>query len=363
MWRLSDDILLEFKKTLEDSYKIAELELRRKKLYWNELPEPKECDACGVDGSIGVEKFVGAVFYATSAVAVGKEILEIHEITALKPYMHIDERIRLHMQINEYRIASFSKSELLLLDGTLSGAVVRPPAYIKENLKELEKNYDLDGLVSEYLRALDALQFEIKKDVTTGKARKSYLLARSEHFREFERSYRTGKNLSDDLAIFLEYIEYLHSLNNLLGKKVVFVAKSYYTKNFSEVGDAAFLEILCRSLFGRSKAGYVEFYPEIKKSVPFSDKFEKIKDLLINSAYVRFCDDANILLIETNQKVDEIISNLRSLEVEGYPLPLINAHNYAKIKRSELKAMIRALINASDPEYSFLLRRFREVVD
>lgn len=363
MWRLSDDMLLEFKRTLEESYKIAEMELRRKNLYWNELPEPKECNACGIDGSVGVEKFVGAVFYATSAVSVGKEILEMHEITALKPYKHIDDRIRLHMQINEYRIASFSNAELLLLDGTLSGALIRPPAYIKENLRELEKNYDLESLVSEYLRELDAMLSELKKDVFIGRARKSYLLARSEQFREFERSYRTGKNLSDDLAIFLEYVEYLHSLNNLLEKKVVFVAKSYYTKNFSDVGDAAFLEILCRSLFGKSKAGYVEFYPEIEKSVPFSNKFEKVAELLINSAYVRLGDDSNILLIETNQKVDEVIAKLRSLEVDGYPLPLINAHNYAKIKRSELKEMIKALVNASDPKYSFLLRRFREVVD
>jgi NurA-like 5'-3' nuclease len=370
MWRLSDELLEDFERSLEESYSKVVSLAKAIKHRWRELPEPEKCSVCGVDGSRGVEKLSGLVFYIISAASVGEEIREMHEVTTLKPHMHIDERIRLHMHTSEYRLGCVAEEEIVLMDGTLRGAIIRPPAYLDRDVYEtLSKLYDLEGVIDDFVEVLDRWYEEIAQDTLEGKARKNYLLTRTDYFERIERGCRKGEEGDvDNLKILMEYVEYLHALNRLLEKNAVFVAKSFYTSEFTSnlsITDAAVLDYLAREQFGEEKAGFIQFKPTLQKSLPwYARKFRRLDKAEIYGAFVRFADGGNIYLLESTQPIDEeTVAKLCSFEVEGYLIPLIHAHRHAEIKKKELKTIMNAMLSATDPKYSFLLKRGRGVLE
>ncbi len=369
MWRLSDELLEEFERTLEESYSKVVSIARSIRQRWKMLPEPESCTICGVDGSRGVERLSGLVFYIISAASVGGDIREMHEVTTLRPHIHIDERIRLHMHTSEYRLGSIADEDIVLIDGSLRGAIIRPPAYLtKDVYSTLSKLYDLEGVVEDFIEVLDSWYEEITDDVKKGVARKNYLLTRSEYFDRIERGCRKGEqNDRDNLMILMEYIEYLHALDRLLERNVVFVAKSFYTSEFTanlSVTDSAVLDYLAREQFGEEKAGFIQFKPVLQKSLPwFSKNFENLNSE-IYGAFVRFADGGNIYMLESTEPIEEeMIAKLCNCEADGYLIPLIHAHRHAEIKRRELKTIVSAMLSATDPKYSFLLKRGRDVLE
>ncbi|MEM2346237.1 MAG: DNA double-strand break repair nuclease NurA, partial [Archaeoglobaceae archaeon] len=255
-----------------------------------------------------------------------------------------------------------------LIDGSLRGAFVRPAAYVDDPSK-LYEAYELENLVPDFIEVLEEHLEILGKDLAEGRAKRNYLLTREKIFMEMEEGYRKGEKRLEDLMIFFEYIEYLHSLNRLLDKNVVFVAKSFYTHEFDqEINDSAVLQSLALKQFGFEKSGYIAFKPQLRKTLPwFVKEFrENFKNLFrdVSSAFIRFEDYGDIYLIETPQKIDEeLISKLLSLEVNGYPLPLLQAHKYAKIKRGELKKAIQSLFASLKPEFAPLLRSGRDVLE
>ncbi len=383
LFRLSDRILKEFSEKLDETLRVVERIADKIDKKWLELPKPIKCKAYGVDGSKGCERFSGVVLYAVSGVAVGDELFELHDVTTLKPYKHIDERIRLHMSLMELRAgAMVDDVDLILLDGTLSGFIIRPPVYAEKNTyKNLENCYELSNLLNEFLELLELWWDDIKRDVKEGRGRRETLLSRSKYFEKIEKSYRKGNNQDrENLVVLLEYIEYLHALNKVLDKDVAFVAKSFYTNEFvdsQELTDTPILEMLALKQFGEEKAAYIPFKrkntekwslePETTLSKFILKKFKNIKNIInnINAAFVRLIDYGNIYLVESNRKVDdELIGMLISLEADGYLLPLIHAHRYAEIKRKELKQMMLALISAmNNPRYRLLLKKGREAIE
>ncbi|MCS7130159.1 MAG: DNA double-strand break repair nuclease NurA [Archaeoglobaceae archaeon] len=368
MWFLSDETLEKISQELIELYNRAEKIAHRIDEKWLEMPESVECHACGVDGSRAIERLTGIVLYSVSAVSVGKEIREMSEITTLTPHINIDERVRLHMHTSEFRIGSFAEEELVLIDGSLRGAFIRPPAYTDDPEKLME-SYELEALVEDFLAVLEKHFENLEKDLREGKAKKNYLLTREKIFRDMEEGYRKGKGNMEDLMILFEYIEYLHALNKLLDKKAVFVAKSFYTHEFDEkINDIAILQILALKQFGFEKSGYFPFKQGTKKTLPwFVIKYrEHFKNLFkdINSAFVRFEDSENIYLVESIQRIEEeLIGKLKSLEVHGYPLVLIHAHEHAKIRKIEMRKIIKSLLPLLDSRLDFLLKSGREVLE
>lgn len=369
MWRLSDELLRDFEKALELSYRNV-VELAKSIDYrWRDLPAPEACSVCGVDGSRGIEKLSGVVFYIISTTSVGNEVREMHELTTLKPHIHVDERIRLHMHTSEFRLGSLAEEEIVLMDGTLRGAMIRPPAYIDKDFHTALSNlYDIEGVVEDFVMVLDRWFDEITKDVMSGVARKNYLLTRTEYFNKIEAGCRKGKESDvDNLMILMEYVEYLHSLDRLLEKNVVFVAKSFYTNEFTanmSITDSAVLDYLAIEQFGEEKAGYIPFKPELRKTLPwYAKKFENLKTD-IYGAFVRFIDGGSIYLLESPHPIDEeLIAKLCSLEADGYLIPLIHAHRHAEIKRREMRNIMNAMLSAINPKYSFLLKKGREALE
>lgn len=353
---------------MEKIYERAKKVAGRIEKKWKEIPEPIDCVACGVDGSRGIKELSGVILYFVTSVSIGNEQREMSEVAVLRPHLNIEERVRLHMHTSEFRIGSLAEEELVLIDGSLRGAFVRPASYVDDPEKLME-SYELENFVLDFLEILEKYFEVLSDDVRNERAKKNYLLTREEIFLEMEKSYRKGEKRLEDLMILAEYIEYLHALNRLLDKKVIFLAKNFYTNEFDdEVSDAAILEILSLEQFGFEKAGYISFKPQFRKTFPwfvreFRDEFKNLfRD--INSAFVRFEDYGNIYLIESTEKIDEeLISKLMSLEVNGYPFPLMQAHRIAKIKKIELQKLLISIISSLKPEFAPLLRSGRDVLD
>ncbi|MEM0203618.1 MAG: DNA double-strand break repair nuclease NurA [Archaeoglobaceae archaeon] len=367
MWKLSDEIVENLEKEIEEVYKKAE-ELAKKVDGWREIPSATNCVACGVDGSRGAERLSGAVLYAISAVGVGNEIREMSEITTLRPHSNIEERIRLHMHTSEFRVGCFAEEEIVLIDGSLRGAFIRPASY-PEDVNKLYANYELENFVADFVEVLEEHFKDMERELATGKAKKNYLISRSEILRWMENSYRIGERRLEDFTILAEYIEYLHALNRLLDKRVFFIAKSFYTHEFdSEVCDSAILDVFALKNFGFLKSGYLVFKPSFSKSLPFfvQKNRKQFKNLFkeVNSAFVRLEDNSNIYLLETTETIDdEVISKLKGLEFDGYPLPLLQAHKIAKMKKSELRNLIASIISTLSPELAQLLRSGRDILE
>lgn len=368
MWKLSDETLKKLESEIERIFVRAEEIAGKVEDKWREIPEPVECKACGVDGSRGLEKLSSAILYFVTSVGVGEDLKEMSEVTVLKPHINIEERIRLHMHTSEFRIGSFADEEIVLLDGSLRGAFIRPASYI-DDPKKLMESYELESFVQDFLEILDKHFETIGDDLRKDNAKKNYLLSREEVFLKMEEGYRKGEKRVEDLMIFAEYLEYLHSLNRLLEKNAVFIAKNFYTHEFdSEITDAAILELLSIKQFGFEKAGYIIFKPRIGKILPWFVQEQKrsFKNLFkeINLAFVRFEDHGGIYLVESTEKIDEdLIAKLKSLEVDGYPLQLLQAHKLAKIKRAEIGKLVFSLISSLKPEYFPLFKRGREIVE
>lgn len=352
MWRVSDEFVKQIEKNLREEYKEVEKEVDNCKIEWMDLPKAEKTSVCGVDGSRNIEKFCGTVLYAVSSVSIGKKLREVHDVNVLKFYKNIEDRVRLQMHTFEFRVANESDDEIILIDGTLSGAIIRPPVYVENDLEKLRKNYELNSLLSEFISVLNE-KIEERKDVMYSRVL----------FESLEEKYRTGEKLKEDLLVFLEYIEYLHSLDRLLEKEVIFVAKNFYTRRFSKINDAVFLDFLTRKRFDFPKPGYVTFEEnQLEKVLPFD--FKRIEDVKIYGAFVRFSDGANILMLESNRKIKEkILAALRYFEVYGYPLQLIQAHKYVEIKKKEFKNLIYSIFNALDPELSIVFRNPRDALD
>lgn len=375
MWRLSDVLAEEFSRTLEETRKAIEevVDGIKDKWVWKELPEPTKCKAYGVDGSRGVERRSGVIVYAVSGVAVGDDVIEMHDVTTVKTYKHVDERIRLHMGLMELRAgAMVEDADLILMDGTLSGDVIRPPAYASSDgtYERLTDTYDLDNLIQDFVEVLnDCWWNELEKDIKAGRVQRQTLLSRSPYFDKFEKGYKVGaEGDADNLRVLLEYIEHLHALDRLLAKEnVVSVAKTFYTSELTDLPgltDAPILDMLAVEQFGEEKVAYIPFdYRKIDKRIPeIAKRFKNIRSIFdrLNAAFIRFTDYGNIYLVEANRKIDdELVSMLLGLEGDGYLIPLALAHEFAKIKRDKLKEIISTLIRAAivnNPSYRHLLK-------
>jgi len=374
MWRLSDELVKEAERTMREIYDTAKkhAECLADQLRWLELPESEKCIAFGVDGSKGEDKRSGVVIYAVSGIAAGKTILELHDVAVMKSYKHIDERIRLHMTIMEFRVgAMIEEADIILFDGTLSGDLIRPPTYIDSTSRDVVKRYEFENLLDDFIEKLDDWWTELQESVKGGKTQRTTLLSRTKFFDELERKYRKDKEgHKDNLRILLEYVEYLQAFDVLLDKDIpiVSIAKTFYKDEFAPPGicDYPILDLLAYRQLGKRKAAYLPFeYTKVDKRIPkFAKKFANVSKLLdrLYACYIRFTDSGNIYLLESNHKVnDDLMAKIVGLELEGYLLPLKQAHNLVKIKKKEMDVIVASILNAlaKNPEFSILLRSGR----
>ena len=359
MRRLSDSLFREFPKRLENILEnvrraIEDVEVS---FNWKELPNPEDYRVYGIDGSRSMEKRCGAIVYAVSSVGVGDKILELHDISVIEPFKHVEKRVELHMQTNEARIGVFSNG-LPLLDGSLSNLLF---LIEKPKLTELwREEIDLSDektvrIMQDFKNDLDDWLEGIKEDMKSGLTQRKTLLSRER----------------EDRRIALEFVEYLHAYDRLLEKVVVSIAKNVYEsrllrENDYRITDQAVVDYLVNERFGFEKSGYFKFSYDVKREgwVRELAKILELKNLIklkVHPCYVRFRDYGNVYLLESNVEVERVLPKVVGLEVNGYPFPLIHAHRYSEIKKREMRAIMIALMNAlaDRTEFRILLKHPR----
>lgn len=412
MPRISQNHLEDIKKYLDSQLKKIDT---LKKLViengyrWLDFPEERPARVYAVDGSRMVKRLSGAIVYAVSSVAIGDDLLQWHEIGLVSPYKHVDERIRLHMEMLENRIGALAReikdADLILMDGTLSGSIARPPSYLESTrIRELYRK-NVIGTIEVVRGFLDFLEKEWKKwkkDLEKhGIINYSTILARREDIfeeiksqiidEEFLKEIENNPNFREDFIIFLEYVEYLHSLDKLLSGKVAFIAKTFYTddivkrvtKDKKEIKYALMPDVPIIDAISK-KRGYVPFkYLESKKwSLPevikraAGDKYlKRVLHLFpkdgnpvqsIDPAYVRFINNGVIYLLETLKLDKDILSAILSVSEDEYVIPLEYAHHTVVIKKQEFDIYVDTLLNAligENEKYLSFLRYGREPLE
>ncbi|BAA30024.1 442aa long hypothetical protein [Pyrococcus horikoshii OT3] len=272
---------------------------------WKALPEAERSSVYAVDGSRSVTRLSGTIVYFLSAIAIGSgRSYKLFYANAMQ-YNHgvSDQVVRMQMETMENMIGYLAEKmlrgekKLILMDGTLTGSLIRPPVYPEDIksiavIRSLIGINDFDNLIYEYVKMLEEHYREVRRklkdegtsdapllsDVIIDKFRRKYLETRIiGHIRNkvrvkvpssiikregvplslLERFLEEGKSLEDALReikeervevvidkdmvndafhILLTYIEYLYSLDKLLEvANLAYIAKSFYTKKLANM--------------------------------------------------------------------------------------------------------------------------------
>ena len=288
------------------------------KIEWKPLPEKRESKVYAVDGSQGKARLSGTIIYTVASFAFGNGRSARLVYTNAMTYNHgiSDQIIRLQMETLENKLGALvgTDEHMILMDGTLTGSLTRPPVYpesvkgittlvdtlgegmlkdlIRDFTDRLDHHHDdlfrrlserrelYSGVIladevideySEFYRAMEGKEV-INYDGALKGLRDALRMPQSEIIEVLERleEYVEPKILSledarNTIHVVLGYIEYLHSLEKLLQREVAYIAKSFYSRNItSRLGintvDVPFLDAYLLGVYGEEIPGYCVIY-------------------------------------------------------------------------------------------------------
>ena len=298
--------------------------------FWNTGSLDKDLDAVvgAEDGSMNRREFKGSILYAVDAEALifdGKTLnsTPLGEVGVFPRQPFIENRLRLYMSLYEFKASLKSleecNPELFLLDGSLISELVRsliPASYIPpEKRRMIEREY-LPKIKSAYspeeicvTRFRDGIEINMESDIMV------------------------------DPHIYLEYMEYLLSIQRLLGYNPVGISKTSSGSEYfsSDLPDIILFEKLTKSE-GYSKPMLVSIDKALDR-LPITHNF--FDDLKFTIFYARLEDNKGVLKFEVPGKVREseiihILSILKAISTEGYPYLLKKAHNDVVITNRDM---------------------------
>ena len=320
--------------------------------YWNDEKIAKSNDDLTIaagDGSKHEKKFLGFYFYAISAESLiyNKQLskIESSNIDIIPQSRFASDRIRNYMGLFEVKNALKTirtyDIDYYLYDGSILGDLIRPFPLKKDVPQNIK--YEILDLAEDYLiNDIDNIK---NKDVgiSSNKIANDIL---NEKFDEFKKY---------DIAIFLEYIEKLLTLFNLLkyNKKIIAISKTststdYFKSDGVNIPDIAifdkhsqnpgFSSPIPKPVFGEME--------KLKREFPVEDAF--FKNLKFTIFYLRLEENKNILKIELPYKADKddiknIISVINKDSAEGYPYLLKKAHNDVVIKKRDIEQLSKII--------------------
>ncbi|ADG13477.1 NurA domain protein [Methanocaldococcus infernus ME] len=351
-------------KVLKEDLRRYEEELKHKKIEWNELPQKKECKCYAVDGSLGRERLSGTILYSVASYAFGcgKSKYLSHTNALIYNYRISDQIIRLQMETLENKLAYFvgDSNYLIFMDGTLTGSLTRPPVYPEciEGIKTINKELGeskLKEMIKEFIELLDSHYLELEDKIKENKKVRENTILSDNILENFEEYYREMSfNLEESreiIHVVLNYLEYLYSLDKVLNKKLVYVAKSFYSRVISEKLDIPLIELYILKNFNEEKEGY--FIPKERAKVShrlpeaiekYFPNINKYINLGVPLAFIRAMKGGYIFNIQSNLDIDEeLISNILSHVVSGYIYPLKKAHEGVKIEKRWFDELVREL--------------------
>ena len=419
MYRLiSKDQADRILKMLTNELKDAERALKGK-IEWKPLPEKKESKAYAVDGSQGKARLSGTIIYTVSSFAFGNGRSARLVYTNAMTYNHgiSDQIIRLQMETLENKLGALIGNEehMILMDGTLTGSLTRPPVYpesvkgITTLLDTLRKD-DVEELIKDFIERLDDHYLNLEKRLNNERELYSGVILTDEVIEEYSEFYKAmeGKEIvnydgalkrlrdalkaevprseiikiaeeleeyseprtltleeaKNTIHVVLGYLGYLHSLEKLLQRELIYLAKSFYNRKItSKLGinllDVPFIDAHLLRVYGEETPGYCVIYdPEIaeeKKKIAhrlpkalrkYFPTIQRFIEMGVPSAYIRTMKGGIIYLLQSNISInDELIAKLLWHESNGYIRPLQRAHEGVKIEQKMFKAELEALMN------------------
>ena len=172
------------------------------------------------------------------------------------------------------------------------------------------------------------------------------------------------EDAKNTIHVVLGYLEYLYSLEKLLQRELIYIAKSFYNRKItSKLGisavDVPFLDAYLLKVYGEELPGYYVIYdPEktgekkkIAHRLPkvLEEYFPTVQEFIekgVPSAYIRTMKGGVIYLLQSNRTInDELIGKLLWHESNGYIRPLQRAHEGVKIEQRMFKTELEALMN------------------
>ncbi|WP_457548803.1 DNA double-strand break repair nuclease NurA [Archaeoglobus sp.] len=409
MYRLIDKETVErIKKMLEEEYEKAKDKL--KDVEWKPLPEKARSRTYAIDGSQGKVRLSGVVIYTVSSFAFGNgpSYRLVYTNAMLYNQDISDQIIRLQMETLENKLGYFvgDKVDFVLMDGSLTGSLTRPPVY-PESVRGIatvcralgEKR--LKAFVDEFLGKLEDHYAELENRLEREKRIYNGILADScideySHYTEALKGCVYGNDLSkfvekavemgydaevvedilrvvfkeeklskedarNTIHVILSYLEYLYSLERLLDRDVVYVAKSFYSRKIArdvglDIVDSSFLDAYLREVFGEESTGYISTTFKVRHEVPkvlkdfFPNVFETIKRG-VSVAYVRAMKGGNIYMVQSNRRVDDMLGMLLWHESNGYFRPLQKSHEGVKIEKKRFDMELAVLINMLSKDF------------
>ncbi len=392
-------------------------------LEWRDLPERRPSRVYAVDGSQGKQRLSGTIIYSVSGYAFGNGPAYRLVYTNAMLYNQgiSDQIIRLQMETLEnklgYLAGVLGKVDYVMMDGTLTGSLTRPPVY-PEGVKGIATIRNALGegklreLVKAFVEMLDEHYEGLMERLRARKRVNGGVILADERLADFEEFYRAmvgyrvssidatiprrgirigGKTLDayirgeksaeeilneliseygeereltledarDAVHVVLSYIEYLHSLERLLGLDLVYVAKSFYNRKLTgklgvDVVDVPYLDAYLRERYGEERPGYyviTQGGKPIGHRMPrvLRENFPTVERYIehgVPMAYVRTMKGGVIYLLQSNRSIDdELLGRILWHESNGYFRPLQRAHEGVKIEKKAFEAELAALLN------------------
>ena len=323
------------------------LELDVSNFWINEKIEKydKDLTIAAGDGSKHDKKFLNFYFYAISAESlIYNKILRKIECSNINIIPHSKfarDRIRSYMGLFEVKNAlktiKTHNIDYYLYDGSLLGDLIRPFPLEKEIPQKIKK--EIFNLSEDYLKNdinnIENNDIEIFSTIIAN----NFLNEKFDQLKEYEP------------VIFLEYIEKLLALSNLLkyNKKIIAISKTsssvdYFNVNIPDI-----------AIFDKHSTNSGFSYPpkikpvfekseKLKREFPVEDSF--FKSLKFTIFYVRLEKNRNILKVELPYKADEndikkIIGIINKNSPEGYPYLLKKAHHDVIIKKRDIEHLFK----------------------
>lgn len=346
--------------------------------YWNEGKIAKSNENLTIaagDGSKHEKKFLTFYFYAISAESLiyNKSLPNTEEsLKSNKPLPNTEEslnynkslskiessdinimphskfasdRIRNYMGLFEIKNALKTIKtydiDYYLYDGSILGDLIRPFP-LKKDIPQNIKYEILDLAEDHLIKDINNIK-NIEVEIASVKIANNILNKKFDEFREY------------NPVIFLEYIEKLLTLSNLLkyNKKIIAISKTstatdYFKNEKTYIPDIAifdkysqnpgFSNPLPKPVFGEME--------KLKREFPIEDGF--FKSLKFTIFYLRLEKNKNILKIELPYKANKndiknIIRVINKDIVEGYPYLLKKAHNDVVIKKRDIEQLSKII--------------------
>ncbi|RAP51328.1 MAG: hypothetical protein BZ138_05430 [Methanosphaera sp. rholeuAM270] len=318
-----------------------------------------------VDGSFNKIKYMGAFFYAlTSQCIISKKgegvvkessVADISKVSSV--YTQQIERI-LSLEMNIFELKSTLDTlrkhddvDYMLMDGSLRGSLMsyRPIYSIPPEIMKILPKY--------YKSIEESIRQDMKLEIVTEVLRGSVAIECGKVLEAYGLDEKYGE-LETDVLTHLKQIEQLLTIYYILreyGEKIICISKTSSTKSlFNEsIPDAAVIEYTCREsgfTHPREQTSnrIVREIGNEKRTINYPVKNLELSDTVFTTTFTKLENKSNVLKIELPRNISEdelkdILNNLESISVEGYPHILKKAHDEVKIKTKDIKRLAKRI--------------------